>query len=180
MCHTRTPLQRADQLLYTFTHSTLSDIFGRPALCSSDVNTALLKLSPLHSCIPAAFGNTLKPLSHYFPENSSSYLFVCNRISRNEGGNTAAVGRPLCTTDIHHSESLQVRTPCHDNNQLLGLLALRLPSVRTMKTYCDISQSLNSALETVPICQSNYRPWVTILSAPSACQATPDFTWLET
>lgn len=91
-------------------------IFGRAALCSSDVNTALLKLSPLPSCIPVAFGNTLKPLSHYFPANSSGYLFICNRISRNGGGNTAAAGRSLCTTNICLSESLQVRTPCHGNN----------------------------------------------------------------
>lgn len=132
-------------------------IFGRAALCSSDVNTALLKLSPLPSCIPAAFGNTLKPLSHYFPANSSGYLFICNRISRNGGGNTAAAGRSLCTTDIVSQNPCRSGHRATATTQLRRLLALRLPSVRTMKTYCDISQSLNSALETVPICQSNYR-----------------------
>lgn len=153
------------------------------------------KHSPLPSCIPAAFGNTW---NHYFPTNSSRYLFICNRISRIGGGNTAVVGQSLCTTDIRLSESLQVKTPCHGNNWLLGLLALRL------RTFNEDNENILWHLSVTQFCTRNCsnmsvklqtkhssppvniqlapvsRPWATILSAPRACQATPDSTWLGT
>lgn len=98
---------------------TLNDIFSRAALCSSDVNTALLNLSPLPSCITTEHGNTLKPVLSIFPQAPLPASW--SAIESSEKGGKQLQSADLCLTPAFTSQSLSVTMPWHCNNWLPGL-----------------------------------------------------------